>query len=373
MLNTLDISTDEIMILPAKQLRKIMRQPAKCAEAVHLEYVSDQAPGITRILHGKEFRYFYNGKPVKSKSELVRIRQLVIPPAWKNVWICKLSNGHLQVTGYDTRNRKQYKYHPSWNNFRNQTKFSRLWDFGNVLPQIRLKMEKHLSLAGMPREKVLAAVVSLMERTTIRVGNSFYEKLYGSYGLTTLKDKHVDIAGIGMVFSFKGKKGVYHNIPIRSKRLASIVKKCRDIPGQELFQYYDDNGNRHSIDSGMVNEYIKTISGSDYSSKDFRTWAGTVKALMTFKEIGSPQSVKEARKNIVTAMDTVSKHLGNTKTICRKYYVHPLVISLYEKMALQKHLEEIEEIEEDDNITGLTSVEKILMQILESNLKDTFS
>ncbi|MBA2423482.1 MAG: DNA topoisomerase IB, partial [Chitinophagales bacterium] len=199
------------MVLSGKQLHKIMHQPAKYAEAVHLEYVSDQVPGITRIPHGKEFRFIFNGKTVKSKSELIRIRKLVIPPAWTNVWICRLPNGHLQVTGYDVRKRKQYKYHPSWNAFRNQTKFSRLLEFGKVLPHIRLQMEKHLSLPGMPREKVLATVVSLMERTTIRVGNSFYEKLYGSFGLTTLKDKHVAIAGTGVLFGFKGKKGVYHN------------------------------------------------------------------------------------------------------------------------------------------------------------------
>lgn len=215
-------------------------------------------------------------------------------------------------------------------------------------------------------EKVLATVVSLMERTNIRVGNCFYEKLYGSFGLTTFKDKHVTINGHQLKFSFKGKKGVCHDISIKSKRLANIVKKCRDIPGKELFQYIDEKGEHRSIDSGMVNEYIKRISGSDFTAKDFRTWAGTVQSLLAFKELGYSETLAESKKKIVAALDIVSNLLGNTRTVCKKYYVHPLIISLYENGSLGKYTEELDNIEKFDNTADLTVEEKLLMKILES-------
>jgi DNA topoisomerase-1 len=231
---------------------------------------------------------------------------------------------------------------------------------------MRLHIEKDISLPGLPLDKVLATVVSLMERTNIRVGNYFYEKLYGSFGLTTFKDKHVQINGTEMRFSFKGKKGVSHDISIKSKKLANIVKSCRDIPGKELFQYYTQDGDRKVIDSGLVNEYIKRISGSDFSAKDFRTWAGTVQALLAFLELGFGESQNESKKKIVAALDMVSKHLGNTRTVCKKYYVHPIIISLYEDRSLEKYTNELNAIEVDDNKTGLTGEEKVLMKILES-------
>ncbi|MBC8034183.1 MAG: DNA topoisomerase IB [Chitinophagaceae bacterium] len=358
---------EEIIKLTKKKVESILRDPEKSAKAVHLVYVTDTQPGIVRVKAGKSFTYLKGEERVKDEEAMQRIRSLVIPPAWENVWICTLQNGHLQATGIDAKKRKQYRYHPLWNTLRNHTKFYRLQEFGKALPGIRLQLEKDLALSGLPLQKVLATVVSLLERTNIRVGSNSYEKLYGSFGLSTLKDKHVKIEGTSIKFSFKGKKGVHHDIDLKSKRLASIVKKCRDIPGQELFQYYDDNGERHSIDSGMVNEYIKKLSGGDFTTKDFRTWAGTVQAIMAFMELGMFDTKTEAKKKIVEALDKVSSRLGNTRTVCKKYYVHPIVISLYETNALDKYTSQLEKLEADDNVSGLTAEEKMLMKILESN------
>lgn len=354
-------------VLPIPTLKKIGKNPLLLAEKAELIYVNDSDQGILRVRNGKNFYYQYGNKKIKDAKELQRIKKLVIPPAWENVWICKLENGHLQVTGYDVKKRKQYRYHSLWNTLRNQTKYYRLEGFGKVLPELRLKIEKDLSLPGLPQEKILAAVVSLMERTTIRVGNPEYEKLYGSFGLTTIKDKHVTISGNNVKFTFKGKKGVQHDIGIKSRRLAGIVKQCRDIPGKELFQYYDEEGNAQSIDSGMLNDYIRKLSGGDYTSKDFRTWAGTVRALLAFKELGPAETVTESKRKMAEALDQVSVHLGNTRSVCKKYYVHPAILALYEKNSLNNYLGQLDKIEEDDGKGGLTPEEKILMKILASN------
>lgn len=360
-------SREEIKVSNRK-IKSIGSDPEKTAKAINLVYVNDTDVGITREKAGEKFQYFFKGKKVNDDEELLRIKHLVLPPAWTNVWICAKANGHLQATGLDVKGRKQYKYHADWNKFRNQTKFYRLHEFGKVLPAIRVKLENDLSTPTLGKEKVLAAVVSLMERTNIRVGNNFYEKLYGSFGLTTLKDKHVQIQGNKLKFSFKGKKGVFHDISIKNNKLSKIVKQCRDIPGKELFQYFDETGVRHSIDSGMVNDYIKTISGgSDFTAKDFRTWAGTVQALLELKSIGCCETQTETKKKIVEALDSVSNHLGNTRTVCKKYYVHPLILSLYETNELEKYTTELDKIEKDDNRTDLTSAEKAVMKILETN------
>jgi DNA topoisomerase-1 len=353
--------------IPRRRIKSLIKNPVKSAEAVNLVYVNDTQPGIQRAKEGSSFKYYFKGKEITDEEELLRIKRLIIPPAWENVWICPLENGHLQVTGLDVRGRKQYKYHSNWNVLRNHTKFYRLYAFGTALPSLRVKMEKDLSLAGLPLEKVLATIVSLMERTNIRIGNNSYEKIYGSYGITTLKDRHVKIAGNSIKFSFKGKKGVYHDISIQSKRLARIVKKCQDIPGKELFQFIDENGHRRTVDSGMVNDYIKTISGGDFTAKDFRTWSGTVQALIAFKDLGLSETQAETKRNIVAALELVSNLLGNTRTVCKKYYVHPLIISLYESKTLQKYTSQLEELETDDNKSDLTKEEKLLMNILKSN------
>jgi DNA topoisomerase I len=355
----------EVVQLSHKEYLKFDRDYSKAAKAADLIYVNDKSPGIQRIKKGNAFTYIYDSKPLKNEEEIKRIKKLAIPPAWTNVWICPKENGHIQATGFDARNRKQYRYHPLWQTLRNETKFHRMYEFGKLLPSMRIKLEEDFSKKDLNEEKVLATVVSLMERTYIRIGNSDYEKLYGSYGLTTLKDKHVKIEGDQIRFSFTGKKGINQDINLRNKKLAKAVKACRDIPGKELFQYYDSEGQRKTIDSGMVNNYIKTATGGDFTAKDFRTWAGTLNILRSFKALGEAGSESEAKKNIVAALDEVSRKLGNTRTVCKKYYVHPGIIKLYEDNSLQKYLKELDEIEKPDELAGLTSEEKTLMKILQ--------
>lgn len=331
------MNISEDLQLSTRTLKRISGDPQKSAQAVHLIHVHDKQPGITRVKDGEIFNYFFNKKKLRDKATLERIKKLAIPPAWENVWICKFDNGHLQATGLDARRRKQYRYHSLWTNFRNHTKFYRLHAFGKVVPAIRAQLEKDLAKPGLPVEKVLATVVCLMEQTSIRVGNNAYEKLYGSYGITTLKDQHIKINGSNIRFNFTGKKGISHNISIKSKRLANIVKQCRDIPGKELFQYYDHEGNHRAIDSGMVNEYLKSITGMDFTAKDIRTWLGTVKAISAFMEIEAAESQNAARKNIIAVIDQVAAHLGNTRAVCKKYYVHPIVLDLYEQNELHNY------------------------------------
>jgi len=358
---------EDILKISPKKIKNIISDPVKTAAAVKLVYVIDTEPGINRKKINDGFEYLFGDKKVEDAEVLQRIKSLVIPPAWENVWICALANGHLQATGLDVMKRKQYRYHPLWSSLRNHTKYYRMMDFGKALPTIRLQLEKDLSLPGLPLQKVLATIVSLMERTSIRIGSNFYEKLYGSFGLTTLKDKHVSFSGTQMKFSFKGKKGVHHDVSIKNKKLAAIVQKCKEIPGKELFQYYDEEGCRKSVDSGMVNDYIKTISGGDFTAKDFRTWTGTVQALLAFKELGFYETATETKKKIVEALDIVSKQLGNTRTVCKKYYVHPVIISMYEDKSLEKYFKELDTIEKDDGKSGLTAEEKVVMKILENH------
>jgi DNA topoisomerase-1 len=265
------------------------------------------------------------------------------------------------------RQRKQYRYHPLWNALRDETKFHRLYEFGKALPKIRARVEEDYKKKELCQEKVLALVVSLMERTYIRIGNSGYEKMYGSYGLTTLKDKHVAVEGSVVRFCFKGKKGIDHEVTIRNKKLANTILACRDIPGKELFQYFDEDGNRKSIDSGMVNQYIKEAAGGmEFTAKDFRTWAGSLNMLWAFKSIGEAMSATESKKKIVEALDKVSKKLGNTRTVCKKYYVHPGLLKLYEDNSLKQYTDKLDEIE-DPKIPGeLTPSEEILMKVLKN-------
>lgn len=335
------------------------------AKVASLQYVTDSTPGILRIKKGSGFSYRLNsGQTVRDKEVLTRIRKLVIPPAWTKVWISDKENGHIQATGFDIRNRKQYKYHTQWNEVRNQTKFHRLIEFGKALPALRKKVEADLASAELSKEKVLATIVSLMEKTFIRVGNSEYEKLYGSYGLTTLKDGHVKINSGTLQFSFKGKKGVHHSVTLRNKRLAKIVKACRDIPGKELFQYVNEEGIRCSVDSGMVNNYMKEATGNDFTAKDFRTWAGSLTILSCFKNLGHCGDQSDVKKNIVAAIDEVSMKLGNTRTVCRKYYVHPGIVKLYEEQNLDLYLKDLEITDDTEKSIELTSEEKVLMRIL---------
>lgn len=315
------------------KLQKIGSDPKITAKSVGLRYSSAANKGFYRK-KDKNNNFIYkdeNNHTVKDKPTIERIKKLVIPPAWEEVWISPYENGHLQVTGIDAKGRKQYRYHPNWNKIRNQSKFYRLRRFANALPIIRKQIEKDLNRKGLPYEKVVALVVKLIEMTNIRIGNDAYKKLYGSFGLTTLRDKHVKFSNSSVYFDFKGKKGVNHKISLQSRKLANLVKKCKDIPGQDLFQYYDDDGKHHTIGSGDINNYLKEITHEDFTAKDFRVWAGSVNALFAFQEIGQFETPTECKRKIVEVIDLVSKKLGNTPTVCRKYYVHPTVIAAYEK------------------------------------------
>lgn len=330
-----------------------------------LLYVCDSEAGIERTRKGKGFVYLYNNKPLTDKAHINRIRKLAIPPAWTRVWISTHENGHIQATGFDARERKQYRYHPLWCLLRNETKFHRLKEFGERLPILRLQVEKDLLGNTLNETRVIATIISLMERTYIRIGNTEYEKSNGSYGLTTLHDRHVVIGTANIRFAFKGKKGIFHNITLRNRKLARIVQQCRDIPGKELFQYYDDEGKRQPVDSGMVNRYIHEHMGEDFSAKDFRTWAGSLSLLRALQNVGMFDTATECKRKINLALDEVSRKLGNTRTVCRKYYVHPAIIRLYEENHIQKYLDELDKIEEYDKKSGLTSDEKVLMSLLE--------
>jgi DNA topoisomerase I len=349
------------------KLRSIADNSKKCVKAVHLIYVSDSEAGIRRIKKGKGFIYILDGEKISNPEELLRIKKIVIPPAWKKVWICKDPNGHIQATGYDMRGRKQYRYHPVWNELRNHTKFSKLLSFGEKLPELRAQLEKDLALKDLCEDKVLATIISLMESTYIRIGNTEYEKMYGSYGLTTFKDKHVKIKEDQIQFSFIGKKGKEHKITVQNKKLAKIVKACRDIPGKELFQYYDKNGLKHTIDSGRVNRYIQDITNEDFTAKDFRTWAGTLNALHAFQTLNNIFTEKERKQKINEVLDFVSRKLGNTKSVCKKYYIHPLIFDLYESHSLDLYLQNKNNLHEIRKPQGLTTIEIILLQILRTN------
>lgn len=348
-----------------KKLEKIGRDPKVTAKAVGLRYVADSAPGYTRKKSGNGWSYIdAEGKTVKDKEIIARFNKLVIPPAYTNVWISPYENGHLQFTGTDAAGRKQYRYHPEWNKIRNQSKYHRMQTFAAHLPAIREQVDKDLSRKNLDHEKVVALVVRLMELTSIRVGNESYKKLYGSFGLTTLQDRHVKIEGDSMRFEFKGKKGVFHKIALQSRKLSRLVKQCRDIPGKELFQFYNDEGKRCSIGSGDINTYLKHITGEDFTAKDFRTWAGSVSALYAFKEAGEFATVTECHKKIVNVLDEVALNLGNTRTVCKKYYVHPSVIKSYEEGTIFNYIKELDE-DKDIRSAELNRAEKALLEILQ--------
>jgi DNA topoisomerase-1 len=314
----------------------IVSDPLEAAKAAGLRYVSDDRPGIRRERRGeKEFIYISpKGEQIQDSEEIRRIESLAIPPAYENVWICPFPNGHLQATGRDAKGRKQYRYHPLWRSIRDQTKFTRMIVFSNALPKLRQQLEHNLALPGLPKEKVIAAVIRLMELTRIRVGNEEYAKTNQSYGLTTLQDDHVDISGTKIHLQFRGKSGVEHDIELRDKRLAKIVKQCQDLPGQDLFQYTDADGQIQAIGSTDVNDYLKAVTGEDFTAKDFRTWSGTVLAALELIEMDTFKSETAAKKNITQAIKAVASHLGNRPATCRKYYVHPAVLDSYLKQSL---------------------------------------
>ncbi len=296
-----------------------------------LIYVSDASPGIRRKRSGKGFTYFDpEGKTIRDKALLKRIKGLVIPPAWTDVWICPDPHGHIQVTARDAKGRKQYRYHSAYRAVRDETKFERMFEFSEILPGIRAKVERDLSKSGYPREKILATVVRLLEKTLIRIGNEEYAKENRSYGLSTMRQRHVEVEGSTINFEFRGKSGVKHTVRITDRRVARIVQHCQSLPGEELFQYLDpDDGSRRSLDSGDINEYLGQMSGKEISAKDFRTWAGTMLAATELRALGPAPSERQAKVNIITAVDTVAARLGNTRAVCRKYYIHPVILEAY--------------------------------------------
>ncbi len=314
----------------ARRRKRLPRQPARSARAAGLRYTTDAKPGIRRIRCGRGFRYLgVNARPVHDLETLRRIRMLAIPPAWTGVWICSRANGHLQATGRDRRGRKQFRYHPSWRRVRDETKYERMIPFGQVLPRIRQRIESDLALRGLPRAKVLATAVRLLETTLIRVGNEEYVRQNGSFGLTTLRDDHVRVAGSTCRFVFRGKSGTKHAVELNDRRLADIVRRCRDLPGAELFQYVGEDNSIHDVTSTDVNEYVREVAGQEFTAKDFRTWAGTVLAACALRECGTFETKAQAKRNLVQAIATVAKRLGNTPAVCRKCYIHPAVLTAY--------------------------------------------
>jgi DNA topoisomerase I len=311
-------------------MSNIVPEAIAAARAAGLRYVNDGDRGIRRWRHGKGFVYVdATGKRVRDAATLRRIRDLVVPPAWTDVWICSNERGHLQATGRDTKGRKQYRYHTEWRSVRDETKFERMIEFGEVLPRIRARVEADLARAGLPREKVLATVVRLLDVTLIRVGNDEYAKKNRSYGLTTLREDHVDVRGARIRFHFRGKAGKKHFIEVEDPKLARIVRRCQDIPGHELFHYVDEDGQPRVVESGDVNEYLRDISGCDFTAKDFRTWAGTVLAASALSRCADFSSEREAKRLVVGAIRSVAERLGNTPAVCRKSYIHPVVVESF--------------------------------------------
>lgn len=303
---------------------------ADAAKSAGLRYVSDDVPGIRRVTRGKRFAYIdIDGKEIRDETQLQRIKALAVPPAYVDVWICPLENGHIQATGRDARGRKQYRYHTRWREVRDENKYGRMIEFAKQLPKIRDKISRDLALTGLPRQKVLATVVELLQTTAIRIGNDEYAKANQSYGLTTLRNTHVKVTGSGVRFTFRGKSGVRHAIDLRDKRLARIIRQCQDLPGQQLFTYLDDDGESRVIDSSEVNAYIRDISGDDFSAKDFRTWLGTVACAEFLAQEQPAESQGERKSRVASVIREVAKRLANTPAVCRKCYVHPDVIGTY--------------------------------------------
>lgn len=320
-----------------RKLHKLPLDPVESAAIIGLEYVTDASVGYTRRRAGKGFCIIdVSGRTLRDTRELQRIRSLAIPPAWTRVWICPSPSGHLQAIGYDARGRRQYRYHARYREIRNQTKFERMPEFASYLPTIRARVAADLQRPGLPREKVLASVVRLLEATFIRVGNDEYARENESFGLTTLRNRHVDIEGSTIRFRFRGKSGVEHEVEVKDRRLARIIRECHDLPGYHLFEYVDEDGVVRRIGSSDVNEYLKSITGKDFTAKDFRTWAGTVQTALHLAAIGPSKSVTEAKHNVVTAVKATAKRLGNRPATCRNYYVHPGVVESYLDGALSR-------------------------------------
>ncbi len=340
------------------------------AQQARLRYFTDEKPGIRRQHRGKGFVYLHpDGKRVTDAEILSRIKHLVIPPAWEEVWICPVANGHIQATGRDARGRKQYRYHERWREQRDENKFTRILGFARMLPRIRRRVQRDLKRRGMPREKVLATIVRLLEGTLIRVGNEEYARDNHSYGLTTMKNRHVAVRGDKMRFTFRGKSGKQHEINLHDRTLARIVKRCQEMPGQDLFVYDDETGEVRDVGSQDVNEYLRDIAGEEYTAKDFRTWAGTVLAAVALREFQAVTHKGQIKKNVLRATEAVAQMLGNTPTVCRKCYVHP---EIYESYLAGDTIATIEQRAEGKiarGLSGLRADEAAVLVLLQRRLR----
>ena len=354
---------------PSAAEREITPDPVESAKAAGLRYVTDEKPGITRKRRGRYFTYFSpDGERITDEETINRIKSLGIPPAWNNVWICPNPRGHIQATGRDLRGRKQYRYHPRWREVRDETKYERMLAFGQALPTVRERVEHDLRKHGFPREKVLATVVSLLEKSLIRVGNEEYARKNKSFGLTTLRNRHVQVRGDKIVFNFRGKSGKDHIVEVDDRRLARTVKRISELPGQELFQYLDDEDETHTITSEDVNDYLNEITGQDFTAKDFRTWTGTVLAARALQEFETFDSEAQAKSNIVDAIEEVAQELGNTPTICRKCYVHPVVLDAYLDGTLVETLKKRAERKLSTSLGRLEPEEAAVLAFLQQTL-----
>jgi DNA topoisomerase-1 len=341
--------------------------PEAAASAAGLRYVTDEEPGYRRLHTGSSFRYVdAQGEKITSERALARIKSLVIPPAWTDIWICASANGHLQVTGRDAAGRKQYRYHPKWREARDEAKYGHMISFGHALPSIRKHVTNQLASPGLDREKVLATVVGLLEATLIRVGNEEYARANRSFGLTTLRDRHVDVNGSSLRFHFRGKSGIEHDVDLRDPKLSRIVKRCRDLPGQMLFQYQNGDGERRPVTSGDVNDFLRAITGENFTAKDFRTWAGTLLALESLCSAGPDLSESDRKRHFVATIDDVAAQLGNTRAVCRKCYIHPAVIDAFLAGDFPFALCDVDYSPSTPLKRGLKSSERALLDFLEA-------
>jgi len=349
---------------------KVVTDPEQAAAEAGLRYVDDDRPGYTRKRNGEDFEFFdTDGKLIEDEQRVLRIKRLAIPPAWTDVWICPSANGHIQATGRDARRRKQYRYHERWREVRDENKYEKMVLFGRALPKIRKRLDEDLGLPGLPRNKVLATVVQLLERTFIRVGNEEYARENKSFGLTTMRDQHVEIKGSKMKFRFRGKSGIRHEVDVTDRRIARIVSKLQDLPGQELFQYLDDDGEVRDVTSQDVNDYLREITSEEFSAKDFRTWAGTVLAAIALRAVGAFETKKQAKANIKTAIAAVSKLLGNTPAICRKCYVHPAVLEIYLSGEAIEGMKQITKDALENDTIDLHEGEAAILKFLQARLE----
>jgi DNA topoisomerase I len=357
------------MLNPERDI-SAMTDPESAAAFAGLRYVSDTRPGIRRRRSGKNFRYFRpDGSGLSDTAAVKRIRALAIPPAWQDVWICPFADGHIQATGRDARRRKQYRYHSRFREARDSTKYEHVLAFAHALPSIRDTVRKHMSRPGLPRDKVLATVVYLLDKTLIRVGNDDYARQNKSYGLTTLKNRHVEVDGSDVRFHFVGKSGKEWTTQIKDRRVAKIVRACQDLPGQELLQYRGDDGSIQDVTSSDVNAYLREITGVDITAKDFRTWAGTVLAGIALQDVESFDSAAQAKRNVRSAIEKVAARLGNTPTICRKCYIHPEVLNAYLDGTLVRELAARSERMLRDKLQGLEPEEAAVLAMLRARLK----